>query len=315
MDAVKLVQCVPNFSEGRRPWVVEALADAVRRTPGVLLADHSADCDHNRCVLTFIGTPGPIRTAILSAAEAAIEHIDVSNHTGEHPRVGAVDVVPIIPLKECEMIDCVELSRSVARDIAENLRLPVYLYANSASVARRTELPAVRRGGIEALRKHGLTGDRCPDCGPAKLHPTAGATIIGARGPLVAFNVNLDTADRGPADGIASMIRSQRGGDPRLDGVRAIGVELSSRGLTQVSMNITKPRKCSIPDIYGFVSEAASELGVRIAGAELIGTIRSEHLDPAVFDTIPNLALSPWQVLDTWVDKYESSVHGQGPSV
>lgn len=304
MPEIKLVQCVPNFSEGRRQEVVEALADSVRGTPKALLADYSADFDHNRCVLTFIGTPEAIREAVLAAARTAVELIDVSNHEGEHPRLGAVDVVPVVPLRNCTMDECVKLSRAIGEDLAQALNLPVYLYAESANHDHRVHLPSVRKGGFEALREKGLTGDRCPDYGPCELHPTAGAVVVGARGPLIAFNVNLSGANPEAAWTIAGMIRRQRSHDPQLAGVRAIGVALASRGLTQVSTNITKPHPTSMLDLYSYIAETAPRLGDEAVGAELIGTVRSEHLDPSTLDRIPNLALSPWQILDTWVDKY-----------
>ena len=308
MKRLSLVQSVPNFSEGRRLDVVEALANAAGSVSGALLADHSADPDHNRCVLTLLGAPDAVHRALLACAQVAVEMIDVSQHHGEHPRVGAIDVVPIVPLLGCTMDECVGLSRLVAKDIAEFLYIPVYLYACSANSCDREHLPRVRRGGLESLRKTGLIGDRCPDFGPCELHPTAGAAIVGARGPLIAFNVNLDAADKTFADAIAARIRRDRSHNPRLAGVRAIGVNLASRGITQVSTNITKPGPSSLFDVYSYIADAAGELEVGIAGAELIGCIRAEHLDRRVFQIIPNLALSESQILDEWVEKYLS--HG-----
>ena len=300
---IKIVQCVPNFSEGRRLDVVEALANAVRNTPGAVLADYSADADHNRCVLTFLGAPDAVRKALFEAACVAVELIDVSGHTGQHPRIGAIDVVPFVPVLGCTMDECVELSCLAAKDLAKNLYIPIYLYACSANHSERRSLPKVRRGGLGSLRRTGLLGERRPDLGPWELHPTAGAAIVGARGPLIAFNVNLATADPMPAATIAASVRRERSHVSCLAGVRAIGVALESSGLTQVSTNITRPGPSSLLDVYSYVAGEAASLGVKIAGAELIGTIRAEHLDKKLFDLVPNLALSPLQILDPWVEK------------
>ncbi len=301
---MKLVQCVPNFSEGRRQNIIEELAQSVRKTNGVLLADYSADADHNRCVLTFLGTPESVRQAVLSAAEIAVNNIDISAHSGEHPRVGAVDVVPVVPILGCTIDECVRLSQDIAQDFAEKLSIPVYLYACSARHDHRKHLPKVRKGGLESLRKTGLVGERCPDYGPCFLHPTAGASIVGARGPLIAFNVNLQTSDPNPAQAIAAAIRRERSHDSRLSGVRAIGVSLSSIGQTQVSTNITKPGPSSLEDVYERIERGADAHGIKIAKAELIGCIRAEHLDIDFCRKTPNLNISEDRILDIWVEKY-----------
>ncbi|MGQ9581984.1 MAG: glutamate formimidoyltransferase [Thermoplasmatota archaeon] len=271
----KLVECVPNFSEGRRKEVIEAIADAIRRTPGVRLLDVEWDRDHNRSVMTFVGEPGPVKSAALSAASRAVELIDMEKHRGEHPRLGAVDVVPFVPISGVEMGECVELAREVGRELWERLRVPVYFYEEAAASPERRSLADVRRGEYEG-RKRDITDPRWrPDVGDPVLHPTAGATVVGARHPLIAFNVNLRTSDLGLARAIAKKVRERDGGLPA---VRALGFEIKERGIVQVSMNLVNYRRTPVWAAYEAVCAEARRLGVEVLGSELVGLIPLEAL-------------------------------------
>ncbi len=212
--ACALIECVPNFSEGRRPEVIARLADAVRSVPGVRLLDVSADPDHNRTVLTFAGRGEAVGEAAYRAAAVAVAEIDLRVHTGVHPRIGAVDVVPFVPLYGASMEDCVALARTLGARVAADLGVPVYLYGEAASTPGRRTLPAIRRGWFEGLREAIGEPDRRPDMGPARVHPTAGACAVGARGVLIAFNVDLATTDVGIARAVARAVRESGGGLP-----------------------------------------------------------------------------------------------------
>lgn len=273
-----LFQCVPNFSEGRRPEVVEEIADAIRGSAGVDLIDYSSDRDHNRCVMTYLGDGAGVRAAALAAARVAVARIDLRTHTGIHPRTGALDVLPVVPLAGAGRSEAVEIARNVGGDLAEYLELPVFFYEWCASVEHRSSLPNLRRGGFEAIAGTRLTGDYTPDLGPHLTHTTAGIAIVGARGPLVAYNINLKTSDVTIAHAIARRIRNERGTRPELTGVRALGLYLESRGCAQVSMNLTQPDLTPLPAVFGFVKEATSKLGVEILESEVIGAIPEASL-------------------------------------
>ncbi|MEE9593319.1 MAG: glutamate formimidoyltransferase, partial [Thermoplasmata archaeon] len=233
---VQVVECVPNFSEGRRAEVVQAISDAVVRVKGVRLLGEEMDPDHNRAVLTFVGEPEPVAEAAFRAVSQAVERIDLTQHTGEHPRIGAADVVPFVPIANISMVECVELARTLGRRVWEELRVPVYFYAEAALRDDRRLLPKIRKGEFEGLREAmGKDPDRDPDVGDPKIHPTAGATVVGARGPLIAYNVNLATDDLALAQAIAKQIRASSGGFP---GIQAKGFSLEDRGQVQVSMNV-----------------------------------------------------------------------------
>ncbi len=272
----EIVECVPNFSEGRRKEVVEAIAQAIASVPGVRVLDQEMDADHNRSVITFVGDRMSVAEAAFRGAQKAVELIDMNRHRGEHPRVGALDVLPFVPIGGVTMDNCVALARSVGKRIADELRVPVYLYEAAATRPDRRALPDVRRGEYEGLKGDIQTNpDRTPDFGPPRLHPTAGACIIGARPVLVAWNVNLRTSDVDVAKRIAKAIRESDGGLPA---VRAKGFELADRGLVQVSMNMVDYRKTSLVQAFEAIRALAAEEGVEIAESEIIGLVPLDAL-------------------------------------
>ncbi|MCE5314809.1 glutamate formimidoyltransferase [bacterium] len=294
----KLIQCVPNFSEGRRREVVEKIVAAIDAASGVRVVDYSMDVDHNRSVATFIGEPDDIRASVLAGARVAVEMIDLNKHTGGHPRIGAVDVVPVVPLDDMTMDEAVELGHAIGRDIAGNLHVPVYFYESCALRDECVNLADVRKGGFERLRERGLTGGREPDLGPDAVHPTAGACVVGARGPLVAYNVNLKTGDVVAASVIAAKIRQLRDSGEAMLGVKAIGVYLESRGIAQVSTNITRPDLVSLWDVYSFVEEQAREMGIEVLESELIGAMREQALVDAAASALKCRSLTQERILD-----------------
>ena len=268
---VEVVECVPNFSEGRRAEVVDAIVSAIAATPGVRVLDREMDPNHNRSVLTFVGTRAAAAEAAFRAARTAVALIDMNRHKGEHPRVGALDVLPFVPITGVTMVDCVVLARSVGRRIADELHVPVYLYEAAATRPERRALPDLRRGEYEGLKVAIETDpERKPDFGPAKLHPTAGACIVGARPVLIAWNVNLRSTDVQIAKRIAKAIRESDGGLPA---VRAKGFELTDRGLVQVSINMLDYRKTSLAQAFEAIRALAAKEGVEIAESEIIGLV------------------------------------------
>ena len=264
----KLVECVPNFSEGRRTEVVDELAAAVVQTPGVYLLDRTSDLDHNRSVLTFAGEPEPVAVAMESAVAVAIERIDMERHEGQHPRIGAVDVIPFVPLGDSTLDECVELARRFGARIASRFDLPVYLYGKAASRPERELLADLRRPQYEGLKE--LIGQRGrePDHGPSHLHPTAGAVAVGARPFLIAYNINLASTDLDLAKRIAHRIRERSGGLPR---VQALGLFLEDLDLAQVSMNLLDFTVTPMWRAWETVRALAADEGVEIAESELIG--------------------------------------------
>ncbi len=297
----KLVQCIPNFSEGRREEVVRAIVDAIDGASAARVVDWSMDVDHNRAVVTFIGEPEDVHVSMLAGARVAVERIDLTKHKGGHPRVGAIDVIPLVPIHEMTMADAVALSYEIGKDIADQLHIPVYFYERSAVMRHRTNLAEVRKGGFEALSQTGLVNGREPDLGPPELHPTAGVVVVGARGPLIAFNVNLATDDLRVAREIASKIRKVRDSGESLPGVKAIAVRLKSRGIVQVSTNITHPHQVSIYDVYAFVEREARATGVEVLESELIGAIREDSLIEAARSAMKLHGLTEKRVLDHWL--------------
>jgi glutamate formiminotransferase len=264
----KLVESVPNFSEGRRLEVVDKLAAAVERVPGAFLLDRTSDASHNRSVLTLAGEAAPILEALERAVAVAVAEIDMEGHTGEHPRIGAVDVVPFVPLAGCTMSDCVELARTFGARIAERFSLPVYLYGEAATSPARQRLADVRRGQYEGLRTQISEPGREPDFGPARTHPTAGAVAVGARPFLIAFNVNLATRDIEVAKRVARRVRESSGGLPK---VQANGFWIEALGFAQVSMNLLDFRATSLWQVWEAVKAEAADEGVEPAESELIG--------------------------------------------
>jgi glutamate formiminotransferase / formiminotetrahydrofolate cyclodeaminase len=279
---LQLVECVPNFSEGRRKEVIEAIAGAARSVEGVTLLDVESNQDHNRCVISFVGEPNSVKEAALAAAGKAVELIDLTKHKGEHPRMGAVDVVPFIPLSGVTMDDCVRLARDFARELGVKLQVPVFLYEEAATTPDRRNLADVRAGEFEGLRDRiGKDPARKPDFGPEKIHPTAGATAVGAREILIAYNVNLGTRDVEIARKIAHELRSKDGG---LSYVKALGFELKERGLVQVSMNLTSYRRSQMFKAYEMVKLFADRYGVPVVASEIVGLTPMDALvDTAEF--------------------------------
>lgn len=270
-----MIESVPNVSEGRRPEVVAELAEAVRGVRGVLLLDHSADPSHNRSVFTMAGDTGALQAAILRLVEVAVARIDLRTHRGVHPRLGAVDVVPFVPLGTTTMAACVALSRAVGRAIADRFEIPVYLYEESATRPERRRLETIRRGQFEGLGQKMAQPGWAPDFGPAAPHQTAGATVVGARMPLIAYNIDLDSNDLEIARQIAAAVRESSGGLPC---VKALGVRLADRGIVQVSMNLTDFTRTPVRAVFEAVKREAEGRGVGLLESELIGLIPAAAL-------------------------------------
>ncbi|MCD6472843.1 glutamate formimidoyltransferase [Candidatus Aerophobetes bacterium] len=264
----KLVECVPNFSEGKRKDVIEAIVDQIRDKKGVQLLDYSHDEDHNRMVITFVGEPQEVKEAAFYATKKAAELINMEEHKGGHPRIGATDIIPLIPLQGITMKECAKLARDLGKEIAEKLKIPIYLYEEAAMRPERKNLENVRRGEYELLKKKIINPERYPDFGQPILHPTAGATAIGARMPLIAFNVNLGTTDIKIAKRIAKDIRASSGG---LMHLKAIGVELKKEGMVQVSMNITNYKTTPLYRVVELIKTEAKRYGVPVRESEMIG--------------------------------------------
>ncbi len=267
----EVIECVPNFSEGRRPEVVDAIARAIASVPGVALLDEEMDADHNRCVITFVGNKKSVAEAAFAGAKKAVELIDMNKHQGEHPRIGSLDVLPFVPISEVTMEDCVALARQVGKRIADELHVPVYLYEAAATRPDRKALPDVRRGEYEGLKVEIETNpDRKPDFGPSRMHTTAGASVVGARPILIAWNVNLATKNVAVAKHIAKAIRESDGGLPA---VRAKGFELADKGMVQVSINMVDYGKTNLVQAFEAIRARAQEAGVEIAESEIVGLV------------------------------------------
>ena len=264
-----LVECVPNFSEGRRVEILEAIAAAAAR-PGVRVLGLSHDPDHNRGVLTLAGEADAVAEAVIRSAAVAVDRIDLNTHSGTHPRMGAVDVIPFVPLGSTPMGAAADLARRVGRRLADDLGLPVYLYGHAAVRSERRNLAAVRRGQFEGLAARMATAGGVPDFGPAVPHPTAGAVAVGARPALIAFNVWLKTDDASVAEAVARAVRGSSGG---LVGVRALGMDIKSRGMVQVSMNLTDWRRTPVHQALEMVRREAARWGVMVAGTEFVGYV------------------------------------------
>ena len=275
--AGQLIECVPNFSEGHDASTIRAIEEAIASAPGVLLLRAEMDADHNRSVITFAGEPGAVAEGALRGIAKAVERIDLRKHQGVHPRIGAVDVVPFVPLEGATLADCVGLAHQTGKAVWERLGVPVYFYEAAANNPDRAALENCRRGGFESPKL-------APDLGGPELHPTAGACVIGARNLLIAFNINLQTADVGIARAIARKIRASSGG---LAFVKAMGVTLASRGLAQVSMNLTNFEQTGLDQAYSAVQVEAQTMGVSIAGIEIIGLVPKKAVDLAA-------ARDPW---------------------
>ena len=276
-DAKQIVECVPNFSEGRDLSIINAIVQAIESVSSVFLLDRSSDPDHNRSVITMAGEPLPILEAALLALGKAAELIDLRKHKGEHPRIGATDVLPFVPVSGISLAECAALARKAGGEIWQRYRIPVYFYEAAANRPERARLESVRKGHFEGLGEEVLRNpERLPDLGEANLHPSAGATAVGARKFLIAFNINLNTPDVSIAKRIAKAIRASSGGLPF---VKAIGVDLRSRGLAQVSMNLTDFEQTPIQRVFDAVKNEAAGDGVAIAGSEIVGLIPQKALE------------------------------------
>jgi glutamate formiminotransferase / formiminotetrahydrofolate cyclodeaminase len=273
----QLIECVPNFSEGRDPARIDAIVQSVLSVPEVVLLDRESDADHNRCVLTFVGPPAAVAEAAIRSVEKAVSLIDLTKHQGAHPRIGAADVVPFIPIEGVTIEECVRLAERVGNEIWTRLRVPVYFYEAAARRPDRTNLENIRRGQFEALVKEmGAVPERAPDCGEAVCHPTAGATVVGARKFLIAYNVNLGTPDVGIAKKIAKNIRFSNGG---FRYVKSMGVDLGSRKLAQVSINLTDFEQTPMHLVFETVRREAERWGVPVVGSEIVGLIPKKSIE------------------------------------
>ncbi|MCD6512065.1 MAG: glutamate formimidoyltransferase [Thermoplasmata archaeon] len=272
---MKLVECVPNFSEGRRKEVIDAIVGELNNYKVKVLNIH-ADADHNRTDVTFIGEPEEVKKAALAMALKAVELIDMNKHKGEHPRMGAMDVVPFIPVANVTMEECVELAHEFAKEFSEKTGVPCFMYEEAATREDRRNLADVRRGEYEGLKEEiGKNPDKTPDYGPNKMHPTAGATAVGAREFLIAFNVNLATNDIQIAKNIARAVRHSSGGYRY---VKAMGFEIKERGIVQVSMNMTNYRKTPLFRVFETIKREAERYGTRVLSSEIVGMLPMEAM-------------------------------------
>src|SRR5580765_8067688 len=290
-----LIECIPNVSEGRRTDIIAAMAAAIRGIPGVRLLDHSSDPSHNRSVFTLAGDAAGVEQAVLALVERAVADVDLRTHRGEHPRLGAVDVVPFVPIEGVTVADCVALAKKTGAAIAELFRVPVYLYEEASSNPARKNLEDIRRGEFEGLAAKMATDGWAPDYGPAAPHPSAGASVIGARMPLIAYNINLATNRLDVAKKIAAAIRQSSGG---YRFVKAMGIALESRGIVQVSMNLTNYEKTPIFRVFETVKREAGRYGVAILESEIVGLVPSAALTSAAEFYLQLSGFSADQVLE-----------------
>jgi glutamate formiminotransferase / formiminotetrahydrofolate cyclodeaminase len=304
----RLIECVPNFSEGRDPTKVDAIVAAMSSVPGVYVLDREMDGDHNRCVVTLAGEPEAVAEAALLGVGKAAELIDLTVHQGAHPRVGATDVVPFIPIEGVALEDCVALARRVGNEIWKRHRIPVFFYEAAATRPERTNLENIRRGQFEGLRDDiKRNHDRQPDVGEPKLHPTAGTTVVGARKFLVAYNVNLNTSDIGIANKIAKAIRFSSGG---LRHVKSMGVALKARNLAQVSINLTDFEATPMHRVYEMVKREAERYGAIPVGSEIVGLVPKKALEMAADYFLQLEDFSPSQVLE---NRLQAALAGAPP--
>ena len=290
-----IIECIPNVSEGRRPEVVDAIASAVRAVAGVRLLDYSSDASHNRSVFTMAGDAAPLKAAVLAMYEQALAHIDLRAHQGEHPRLGAIDVVPFVPIEGVTMASCVTLAKEVAQDVGARFGVPVYLYEEASDNPARKNLEDIRRGEFEGLAAKMQTPGWAPDFGPAVPHAAAGASVIGARMPLIAYNINLNTDRLDVAKKIAAAIRHSSGG---FRFVKAAGFELKDRGVVQVSMNLTNYEKTPIFRVFEAVKREAERYGVTILESEIVGLVPAAALNAAAEYYLQVAGFKPDQVLE-----------------
>lgn len=297
----RIVECVPNFSEGRRREVVEQLSMALTSENGVALLDCEMDGAHHRCVISVAGDPQAVARGVMAAVGKAVELIDLREHRGEHPRMGAVDVIPFVPIAGVTMKDCVELAESVGAEIAERYSIPVYLYEEAARLAERHDLAHVRKGEFERIREE-IRSDpaRRPDFGPSEIHPSAGAVAVGARFPLIAYNVYLDTPDVAVAKAVAKAVRHSSGG---LRYVKALGFEIRERGQVQVSMNLTHFEGTPLFRAFEMVCREAERYGVAVASSEIVGLVPQKALDACSDFYLKLENFSPAQILENRLEE------------
>jgi glutamate formiminotransferase / 5-formyltetrahydrofolate cyclo-ligase len=290
-----IIESIPNVSEGRRLEVVERLAGVIRGIPGVRLLDYSSDAAHNRSVFTLAGDAASLKAATLALFEQAVTSIDLRQHQGEHPRLGAVDVVPFVPIEGVTMKECVTLAMDVAATVAERFRVPIYLYEEASTNPVRKNLEDIRRGEFEGLAQKMVQPGWAPDFGPPVPHPSAGASVIGARMPLIAYNINLQTDRLEVAKKIAAAIRHSSGG---LRYVKAMGIALEERGIVQVSMNLTNYEKTPIFRVFDLVQREAARHGVSVLESEIVGLVPSAALVSSAEYYLQLERFGPQQVLE-----------------
>jgi glutamate formiminotransferase/formiminotetrahydrofolate cyclodeaminase len=308
----RIVECVPNFSEGRRQEVIDAIVEAITSAGDIYLLGREMDADHNRAVITIAGPPELIGEAAVRGVEAAMRHIDLTKQHGEHPRIGAADVVPFVPIRGVSLADCVEIAKRTGREIAERLKIPVYLYEAAAARPDRVNLENIRRGQFETLRQEiGTNPERRPDFGEARIHETAGATVVGARKPLIAYNINLHTADVGIAKYIATRVRFSSGG---FRYVKAMGVLLKDRNQAQVSMNLTDFQQTSMELVFETVRREAERYGVSIASSEIVGLIPQRALEKTAEYYLRVENFKPEMILENRLDQVMSQSQSRAPA-
>ena len=308
----QLVECVPNFSEGRDAARVEAIVAAIREVSGIFVLGRESDADHNRSVITLAGEPDAVVEAAVRAVGKAAALIDLTQQMGAHPRIGATDVVPFIPVRGVTIDDCVALAKRAGREIWERYRIPVYFYEAAAQRPERKNLENIRKGQFEGLREEAPRNpDRSPDIGGPGLHPTAGATVVGARKFLIAYNINLNTPDVEIAKRIAKTIRASSGGLPF---VKAMGVDLRARNLAQVSMNLTDFEQTPIHLVFETVKREAERHGVGIVGSEIVGLIPRRAIEITAESYLQVENFSPAQVFENCLEDSLGNTDGKGPA-
>ena len=298
---MRLLECVPNISEGRDPDKIASIAEEIKKHKKIRLLNISSDKDHHRSVFTFVGEPEKVKEAALSFALKAIDLIDMREHKGEHPRLGAVDVVPFVPIHGVEMEEAVRIAREFGKELGRR-GVPIFFYEEAALRTERRELPAIRKGEYEGLPEKLKDSGWNPDEGPVVFNPKSGATVVGARFPLVAYNVNLRSEDVNLAKEIARKVRFKDGGFPH---VRAMGVELKEKGMVQVSMNLTHYRVTNIPKVYEFIRTEAMKRGIEIEGSEIVGLVPLAVLEGVVQHYLKYPEFSTNQVIEQRILEFE----------
>lgn len=305
----RVVECVPNFSEGRNTDTVQEIAESIRRVPGILLLGQEQDADHHRAVITYVGSPEAVAEAAVLAARVAAARIDLREHRGVHPRIGALDVLPFIPVQNITLAECAVLARQTAQAIWERCGIPCYLYEAAALREDRRNLADIRRGGFEGLLADATTHpERRPDVGGPTLHPTAGAVAVGARKFLIAWNVLLRTEDLGVARSIAAMVRQSSGGFPF---VKALGLPLPSRGITQVSMNLLDFEETPMQTVFDAIRREAENQGVEVIGSELIGFLPRRALEANLRDGLRLINFHPDSVIENRIESLAGARYAQ----